>query len=258
MTSETRRPGPAAWPAPEDILYEDNHLLAVHKPAGLLTQGDRTGADDATTLLRDWIKRRDAKPGAVWLNSVHRLDRPVAGLLLFAKTSKAASRLAAVQRRTGMTRDYLAVVELAPDTRREPALAAALEAPGPSAGLTLRDRLARPGSGEEQDAALRLWVLARRGTRALLQLRLITGRRHQIRVQLAQRGLPIVGDRRYGRGAAANEGEGPSLLAWRLVVPHPTRGEAVELRCPLPSSGAWWDFAEEIKTIDAYVHVEDD
>ena len=175
------------WP----VIYEDNHLLAVYKPSGLLVQGDRTGDVCLLDLGKRWLKARYHKPGKVFLAMVHRLDRPVAGVVLFARTSKAAGRLSRQFRERSVDKHYLAVVggSVSGDADR---LIDHIER---------RDRLSRvvPTPTDcSQEARLRYTVLGRDSGKSLLKVSLETGRRHQIRIQLAHMGHPILGDLRYG------------------------------------------------------------
>lgn len=221
--------GPESLP----VLYEDNHLYAVAKPAGLLVQADRTGDPDALTLGKADIKARYGKPGEVFLGLVHRLDRPVSGVLLFARTSKAASRLSEAFRTRRVAKRYLAVVE-AP-------LAAPAWTPsdvGLLHGPTGTARVVAATAEGAQRASLAWRTLAAEGRRALLEVDLQTGRKHQIRAQLAALGAPVAGDLRYGARAPFADGRAIALHAACLVVPHPTRGEAVQVIAPVPSAWA--------------------
>jgi 23S rRNA pseudouridine1911/1915/1917 synthase len=213
-----------------EILYEDNHCLVVNKPAGLLSQGDATGDVSLLELARDDLKRRHSKPGNVYLGLVHRLDRPVSGLVLLAKTSKAAGRLSEQFRAGTVAKVYRAIVEgrLA-DNQGE-----------------WTDHLLKDPAGnvvrvvDQGGVAARLaYRVIKRGARATtLELRPFTGRSHQLRVQLASRGLPILGDRKYGaRGLlrALDGGLRIALHASRLTFTHPTRREAIVVDAPVPA-----------------------
>lgn len=215
------------WP----VLYEDNHLLAVYKPSGLLVQGDRTGDACLLDLGKCWLKQRYDKPGNVYLGIIHRLDRPVAGIVLFARTSKAASRLSQQFRERSVKKTYLAVVhgEVADVSGR---LIHYIER---------KDRVSRvvpaPTAGS-QEAGLHYTVLGTNGETSLLRIRLETGRRHQIRIQLAHMGHSILGDLRYGADRPLPDRQ-IALLAQRLSVNHPTRGDRLALACPIPQGWPW-------------------
>jgi 23S rRNA pseudouridine1911/1915/1917 synthase len=215
------------WP----VLHEDNHLLAVYKPSGLLVQGDRTGDVCLLDLAKQWIKARYDKPGKVFLAMVHRLDRPVAGVVLFARTSKAAGRLSRQFRERTVEKRYLAVVQgsLEKDAGR---LIHHIERRG-----RLSRVVARP-TEKSQEARLRYRLIGEDGENSLLRITLETGRRHQIRIQLAAVGHPILGDLRYGADRPL-PGKQIALLARHLSVDHPTRGTRLHLTCPIPRMWPW-------------------
>ncbi len=217
-----------------DILYEDNHLLAVCKPANVLVQGDRTG--DATLLdaARAYLKHTYDKPGNVYVGLVHRLDRPVSGVVLLARTSKAASRLSQQFRDHTPRKTYLAVVEGSPREDRAE-LAHHLAAHGDAHGVTRASLSAFDGS---RLSRLRYHVVQRRVDRSLLDVELITGRRHQIRAQLAMEGHPVWGDVKYG-AHRRREPAGIALHAVRLEVAHPVGGAPVILEASLPGDWPW-------------------
>lgn len=218
----------ADWP----ILYLDNHLLALYKPAGLLVQSDETGDVSLLELGKAWIKHHFDKPGQVFLGMVHRLDRPVAGVILFARTSKAAARLSEQLRSRSTRKEYLAVVEGRPD-EHSGRLAHFLER-----GEKRSTRVwPEPGPGR-REARLRYTLLDTTGSRSLLAVELETGRRHQIRAQLAAIGHPIVGDIRYGACAPLSHAQ-IGLLAWKLTVEHPTRKVTLTFESPLPRGWLW-------------------
>ena len=218
------------------ILHEDNHLLAVAKPANLLVQGDRTG--DATLLdaVRAYLKHKYAKPGNVYLGLVHRLDRPVTGVILLARTSKAASRLSQQFRDGTVSKRYLAVTEVAPDID-DGELVHHLAAGGDERGVTRAEIAPFPGS---KSARLRYHVSGRDTDRCRLEIELITGRRHQIRAQLALAGWPVWGDVKYGARRRSHPA-GIALHAWRLEVAHPVGGAPVVLEAPPPADWPWRD-----------------
>jgi 23S rRNA pseudouridine1911/1915/1917 synthase len=214
------------------ILYEDNHLLVVDKPAGMLAQADLGGDLDVLTLAKRVIKRRDGKPGNVFLGLVHRLDRPVSGVMALAKTSKAASRLSAQFRDREPEKRYLVVVGGTPDPQR-----AELR------HYLRKDRAARITRvvGSERDgkpARLGYEVLETRGATSLLRVLLLTGLPHQIRAQLAAVGHPILGDRKYGSTTPFVRGK-LALHAESLALRHPVRGERIEIKADPPAHWPW-------------------
>lgn len=209
------------------VLYEDNHCVAVFKPAGLLTIGDRTGDVSLVDLVRDDLKHRFSKPGNVFVGVVHRLDRPVAGVVLFARTSKAAARLAEQFRRGRVRKVYQALVE-----------GRVARSEGTLVDRLLKDRqtniVRRVSQPVPQSRSCELTfrrLAARRGA-TLLEIEPRTGRSHQIRVQLAAAGHPIVGDRKYG--SKRPFAEGIALCAVRLVFEHPVRKVPVTVESAAP------------------------
>lgn len=217
-------------------VYEDNHLLVVVKPQGQLTQSDETGDLSLQDECKQYIKEKYQKPGEVYLGLVHRLDRPVGGLVAFARTSKAASRLSEQLRTHHMEREYLAVVE-----------GEDLPARGDLRDWLLQgeDGLVRvvpeetPGAKEARLHYERLG--AREGT-ALVHLRLETGRKHQIRVQLSHLGYPICFDMRYGHG---ERGRDVALFGAVLRLTHPTRKEDMTFTAR-PENPAFRPYEKEI------------
>ncbi len=209
------------------ILYEDNHCLVVDKPAGELTMGDETGDESVVDRAKAWVRDRYNKPGNVWMGVVHRLDRPVSGVLLFARTSKSASRLADQFRRGAIRKHYTAVVQGGMSQR-----AGVLE------DWLLKDRernhvqVVTSATGGARKCTLEYEVEAADHRRSLLRLKPLTGRSHQIRVQLAHAGCPIIGDVRYG--ASDRLGQRILLHAHRLGFEHPTRKQPIVVESPLP------------------------
>ncbi|ABK16846.1 RluA family pseudouridine synthase [Syntrophobacter fumaroxidans] len=222
------------WP----IIYEDNHLLGLYKPAGLLVQGDRTGEASLLDLGKKWLKECCGKPGKVFLAMVHRLDRPVAGVVLFCRTSKAAARISAQFRSGRIRKHYLAVAEgdVTPSAGR---LVNQLERHDERSSVIVAEATPR-----SREARLSYRVLDVAGSRSLLEIELETGRHHQIRLQLAHLGFPILGDLRYGASAPL-PGRQVALFATQLELEHPTRKESLLLRCPLPQSWPWPSTREE-------------
>jgi len=214
---------------PLDVLYEDNHLLAVAKPAGLATMGTPGGTPSLIEVARQYVRLKYAKPGNVYLGVMSRLDAPVTGVVLLARTSKAASRLTEQFRSHTVEKVYWAVVE----GRMTPAS-------GDCDDWLRHDdrhrrvRIAGPDQPGAKRALLRYLLLRPAGGDSLLEVEPVTGRKHQIRIQLARRGHPILGDRKYG--SRRRWPSGIALHAKRLVVVHPVGGEPVAIEAPLPPS----------------------
>jgi len=216
------------WP----VLYEDNHLLGLYKPAGLLVQGDQTGEPSLLDLGKAWLKERYNKPGEVFLGLVHRLDRPVAGVLLFCRTSKAARRVSEQFRLGKVKKYYLAILEgkLESESGR---LVHQIERYDDRSS-----RIVGNPTSLSQEARLTYQLLDTIGARSLVQVSLETGRRHQIRLQMAQVGHPILGDLRYGASAPLPRKQ-IALFARQLVVAHPVRKDELSLQSPLPREWPW-------------------
>lgn len=222
-----------------DILHEDNHLLVVNKPAGLLAQGDRSGQATLLDVARADLKERHGKPGNVYLGLVHRLDRPVSGVMVLARTSKAAGRLSRQFREGTVAKRYLAVVDGAVP-RPQGVLRHHLARDGDHQGVTRAETGPFDGS---RPAELRYLVRDTRPDRALVEVELITGRRHQIRAQLALAGWPIRGDVKYGAPRRTDR-QGIGLHAWRLEFDHPVGAARRTFEAPCPAD--WpWPHAEE-------------
>lgn len=212
---------------PLEVVYLDNHLLVINKPAGLLVQADRTGDADVLTLAKDYLKERFDKPGDVFVGLVHRLDRPVSGLVALARTSKAAARLSDQFRRRTPEKDYLAMVE---GSCRGAGIAEDY--------LKKTDRGVKVVERQEEGArrAVLQWrTLGEEDGFTLVAVKLKTGRKHQIRVQLAAIGHPIVGDVRYGAERRLDD-RNIALHAYRLALTHPTRKEWLSWTASPPAS----------------------
>ena len=221
------------------VLYEDNHLIAVNKPAGYLSQGDQTGDVTVLDLAKEYVKHRYAKPGAVFLGSIHRLDRPVSGVILFARTSKALKRMTEQFRDRKVTKTYWAVVTEQPSPIQ-----------GKLTGFIYKDAkqnkskvLPKADSNRHRGAkraVLDYAVIGRLGTNVLLRLTPETGRPHQIRVQLAdQLGTPIRGDLKYG-ARQPNEDGNINLHSRALEFQHPVTRQHVRIEAEVPQDDQVW------------------
>jgi 23S rRNA pseudouridine1911/1915/1917 synthase len=210
-----------------DILLEDNHCLAVNKPACIAAAHAPLGSPALDREVRAYLKERYHKPGKVFLGIVHRLDRPVSGVLLFARTSKAAARLSLQFRRGEVDKTYIAVVE-GHVSEQEVVLRHWLRKNDRDRRVEASDQLLEGA----KDAELELRAVATANRQTLLVLRPRTGRKHQIRTQLSAIGHPIIGDRRYGSRPAF--GGAIALHAWRLAFHHPVLRNKIELEAPLP------------------------
>lgn len=186
---------------PLKVLYEDNHLIAVFKPAGILVQGDKTGDACLMDDVKKYLKNKYGKPGNVFLGLIHRLDRPVSGIVLFAKTSKGASRLSEQIRNHEFKKEYLALVE-GKMNEKQGALKNYLSYNEKRRKAAIYDKK----TGDAQLAELDYELVATRANNSLLKINLKTGRHHQIRAQLAYLGHPIVGDIKYGAKTKTPDG----------------------------------------------------
>jgi 23S rRNA pseudouridine1911/1915/1917 synthase len=219
-----------------EVLYEDNHLIAVNKPAKMLSQGDNTGDDPVGEWVKQYIKIKKDKPGEVFLGLVHRLDRPTSGILLFARTSKALTRINEMLKQKDIEKTYWAIVQKKPTVEKS----------------TLKHYLTRienknitkasAKSGKDaKEAILSYEVIAERNGFFLLEVIPETGRQHQIRVQLAAIGCPIVGDVKYGF-PTPNEDASICLHARKLEFIHPVSKVKVVIKAKSPNKNAWNKF----------------
>lgn len=211
-----------------DVLYLDNHLIAVCKPAGMLTQSDESGEACLMDHVKDWLKAEYKKPGNVFLGLVHRLDRPVSGVVVFGRTSKGASRLSEQLRQKTTQKIYRALVEGTPQPERA-SLTHYLRK-----GKSLKATVFPRPTPDAKEAHLDYEVIASSGTTSQLDIHLHTGRFHQIRAQLAFIGHPIVGDKKYGASSTLPEGR-IALHARRMVFNHPTSKEEIVIDSAWPN-----------------------
>ncbi len=223
----------------EQIVYEDNHLLVVNKKVGQLVQGDKTGDESLLETIKNFIKKRDNKPGNVFLGLVHRIDRPTSGLVIYAKTSKALSRLTQMVKNREIKKTYWAVVgkEMIPQTQR---LVHYLKKNEKNNKAIVFPK-ATVGAKE---AILTYHVVKTLDNYMLLEIDLETGRHHQIRAQLSKTGVPIKGDLKYGSPRSNPDG-GINLHARKLEFIHPVIKEKVEITAPVPQNDAVWRACED-------------
>ncbi|MCD8288922.1 MAG: RluA family pseudouridine synthase [Prevotella sp.] len=215
------------------VVYEDNHIIIVSKESGEIVQGDKTGDVTLADMVKAYIKEQHHKAGNVFLGVVHRLDRPVAGLVIFAKTSKALTRMSEMFRDGKVNKTYLALTRNAPpkdhdtifswlvrDEKRNKSYSYAKEVPG------------------AKMAIMQYRLLGTTENYHLLEVRLLTGRHHQIRCQLASIGCPIRGDLKYGARRSNPDGS-ISLLSHRIEFVHPVSGNIIDIVAPLPDEPIW-------------------
>ena len=215
------------WP----ILHLDNHLLGLYKPAGLLVQGDESGEISLLELGKSWLKKEYHKPGRAFLGMVHRLDRPVAGVVLFCRTSKAAARISEQFRAGTARKTYLAVVEGRPEDDQGH-LSNFIEKNAKNS------KIVSVPTEKSRIATLSYRVLDTTGSSSLLEVQLETGRKHQIRLQFSYLGHPILGDKRYGSTKALDRRQ-IALFAKALTIMHPTRNAEITIDAPLPKGWTW-------------------
>jgi 23S rRNA pseudouridine1911/1915/1917 synthase len=223
--------------SPLRVLYEDNHLLILNKPAGVLVQGDATGDKPLVEWAKDYIGKKYNKPGEVFLGVVHRLDRPVSGVVVFARTSKALERMNALFRNKATQKTYWAVVSRKP-VRAEGNLVHWLVKDEKKNKTTAYNREHPDGQRSE----LNYRLIESKSGYSLLEVNPITGRPHQIRVQLASMGCPIVGDVKYGSEISSADGS-IGLHARRLSFVHPVKKELLIISADLPGNDWWKPFA---------------
>lgn len=225
-----------------NVIYEDNHILVVEKPCNIASQGDETGDKDMLTLCKEYIKEKYNKPGNVYMGLVHRLDRPVGGIMVFAKTSKAASRLSESIRTNEFSKTYLAIVY---DNNN------VLKQNGEFEDYMIKNEALNKSMvcGKDKHGAklarLSYEVIATAdegSIKKLVKIHLETGRHHQIRVQFSSRGCPLYGDQKYGSGP---KNEQIALWAYKISFKHPTKDEVMTFEC-LPKPVSAWKAFEDI------------
>lgn len=223
-----------------EVVYEDNHIIIVNKQSGEIVQGDKTGDRPLSETVKEYIKVKYHKPGNVFLGVVHRLDRPVSGLVVFAKTSKALARLNEMFRKGDVQKTYWAIVKNTP-TQSEAEL---------NNWIVRNEKQNKSYAYDHEvknskNARLRYSVLARTDRYTLLEVHLMTGRHHQIRCQLSHMGCPIKGDLKYGFPRSNPDGS-ISLMAKRIEFVHPVSKDTIQVEAPTPSDTLWKALAESI------------
>jgi len=243
-----------------EVVYEDNHIIVVNKQSGEIVQGDKTGDRPLSDIVKDYIKEKYQKPGAVFLGVVHRLDRPVGGLVVFARTSKALTRLNKMFAGGEVHKTYWAIVEMRNEKlgmRNGNEEMKKWREQDHSSFTTISHWLTR---NEQQNksyaydhevphskkAVLRYRVLATGEHYALLEVELLTGRHHQIRCQLSALGMPIKGDLKYGARRSNADGS-ISLLSHRVTFVHPVSKETISLESPVPDDNLWQTLKKSAK-----------
>ena len=222
------------------VVYEDNHVIIVHKESGEIVQGDKTGDKPLSETVKDYIRDKYHKPGNVFLGVVHRLDRPVAGLVVFARTSKALSRLNDMFRNGEVHKTYWAI------TRNKPA-----EDEGTLVNWIVRNEKQNKSYVYDKEvpgakrAELKYRVIAHTENYHLLEVHLLTGRHHQIRCQLAHMGCAIKGDLKYGAPRSNSDGS-ISLLSREVAFIHPVSKKGIKAESLIPDDRLWRDIAEEV------------
>lgn len=222
------------------ILYEDNHIIAVNKSTSEIVQGDKTGDEPLSETIKKYIKEKYDKPGDVYLGVTHRLDRPVSGVVLFARTSKALTRLNEMFKTQQVKKTYWAIVKNKPEN---PA--------GRLEHFLLRNEKQNKSYAHDKfvpnakQAALTYKLIGQSDTYCLLEIELETGRHHQIRCQLAKMGCPIKGDLKYG-SPRSNPNGGISLHARSVEFIHPVSKELIKITAPVPEDDKLWGVMEKM------------
>lgn len=217
------------------ILYEDNHLLVVNKPVNMLMQGDATGDNDLLSIMKNYIKVTYNKPNEAYLGLVHRLDRVTGGVCVFAKTSKAASRLSNQIRLQEWKKTYFVITDNVPHIKEQKLV-----------DYLYKDRKSNTSyvvssqNKEAKKSLLKYKLLNTHKNHALINVDLITGRSHQISVQFANAGMPLFGDHRYNKQVVRNTQI--KLFAYELTLIHPTLKEEMTFQAPMPRHGLWREF----------------
>lgn len=222
-----------------EILFEDNHIVIINKCSGDITQGDKTGDSPVGEEVKSYIKEKYNKPGNVFLGVVHRLDRPVSGILMFARTSKSLERLSKMFREKDIQKTYWAIVENAPEKPEGTLVNFLAKRTDQNKSYVVSEK-----HKEAKKASLSYRVLANSDKYTLLEIDLHSGRHHQIRVQLSNIGCIIKGDLKYGAKRSNNDGS-ISLHARKISFIHPVTKEKIAVVAPCPKNDALWQYFQE-------------
>lgn len=223
-----------------DVLYEDNHLLVVNKPAGLLVQGDATGDKTLPDLAKEYLREKYNKPGNIFVGVVHRLDRPVSGVVVLAKTSKALTRMNELFRSNKTRKTYLAISQRRPQEMEKRIVHWLVK--DPERNVTKAFTSEKPNS---QRAELSYKLLTSHEGYYLIQVNPVTGRPHQIRVQMASQNSPLIGDVKYGAPAPLPD-KRIGLHAYRLEFEHPVQKTPILVTAPIPAAQPWKLFRNDL------------
>lgn len=226
-----------------EVIYEDNHIIVVNKAPGEIVQGDKTGDKPLLDTVKEWIKETHAKPGNVFLGVVHRLDRPVGGLVVFAKTSKALSRLNEMFRKGEVHKTYWALTR-----NRTPKESDLLTHYITSVEKNNKSYASLVPKSGAKESKLRYRLLAEGQSLNLIEVELLTGRKHQIRVQMSSIGCPIKGDLKYGDKRSNSDGS-ISLIARNIKFVHPVSGKEINLTAPVPDERVWHELESAAQTV---------
>lgn len=216
-----------------NVIYEDNHLLVVEKPVNVLSQGDDTNDKDMVNLLKNYLKVKYNKPGNVFVGLVHRLDRPVGGIMVFAKTSKAASRLSEQVRNKSFKKTYRAVLN--GNMKKDKDILKDYLYKNKKTNMV---SVVNKNHKDAKDAELSYETISKNEKFSMVQVDLKTGRPHQIRVQFSSRNHPLFGDQRYGQHIN-KKGDQIALWSYKIEITHPTTKEKMELICNPPNNYPW-------------------
>ena len=228
-----------------EVLYEDNHLIVVNKKSGQIVQGDKTGDTPLSELVKAYIAEKYQKSGKVYLGVVHRIDRPTSGVVLFARTSKAAARLSEMFRERRVDKTYWAIVK-----KQATLLSGTITNYLKKNARQNKSHVSRQPAPGYKEARMKYLEVARSKDYVLLEVKIFTGRHHQIRAQLASEGMPVKGDLKYGAPRSNPDGS-ISLHARQLTFRHPVKKVPIQITAPIPEDSLWQILATVASQKDA-------